>query len=488
MKTEHRRRRAWSIAVIAMCLVWLAGCAGQNQVAPLGQDQQLAAQLDAVLNRRAESGAVYTARVIDLSDARELYARDIDKPFIPASNLKLFVSSAALDRFGPDHAFATYLKFDGKNLWLIGSGDPGAGDPRIAAARGEKPTTMFDRWAAALKSRGITSVPGNLYYYDAALDGQWTHPSWSRSFLVDWYAAPVSGLNFNDNCVDVKIRPTTPGEPVAWEVMPPVRRIRIINESVTGTDRHEPEITREQNASVFRLKGPATRPVELESKPVTDPGAFFADALRTHLESNGILIVGMTERATAPAELLSEGFGVVAVHETKLSDILWRVNKNSQNLFAEALCKLLGWTEFQGASWEAGAGAVNAFLKRSGIDASGVRVVDGSGLSRENRVTSRAITELLTVMNRHKYADGFRNSLAVAGRDGTIRSRMKDIEGRVLAKTGYIGGVRSLSGYVQTRAGKWLAFSIIYNNIPGDVKPYEALQDEACRVMVDWAG
>lgn len=479
MKWDHRL--ALRLALVSL-LACVAGCTGRKQ----GHDLALGMRLDEVLERRADSGAAFVARVVDLSNGRELYGRDVDEAVIPASNLKLFVSAAALDRFGPEHAFKTYLKYDGQNLWLIGSGDPGPGDPRIAAARGEKPTTMFERWAEALRSRGIVSVPGKLYYYDGALDQQWTHPAWSRSFLVDWYAAPVSGLNFNDNCIDVKIRPTKVGEPVAWEVTPPARRVRIINEIVTSADRHDPEITRERDASVFTLKGPATRPAELESKPVTDPGAFFADALRTHLEGNGVSIVGATERGTPPAEMMDERYGVVAVHETKMSDVLWRVNKNSQNLFAEALSKLLGKAASGRASWEAGAEAVDAFLKQKGINSEGVRVVDGSGLARENRVTARAITELLTFMHRHPQAKAFRNSLAVAGRDGTIRNRMKDVEGLVLAKTGYIGGVRSLSGYARTRAGKWLAFSIIYNGIPGDVKPFEALQDEACRALVEW--
>lgn len=482
MKRNHRRVGEVVGTFLVALLVGLTGCAGKNA----GRDARLAAKLDEVLNSRAESGARFSARVVDLSNGRELYARDADEPVIPASNMKLPVSAAALDRFGPDHVFKTYLKFDGQNLWLIGTGDPGPGDPRIAAAKGDKPTSMFDRWAEALKSQGMSSIPGKLYYYDGALDQQWTHPNWSRSFLVDWYAAPVSGLNFNDNCIDVKIRPTKVGEPVAWEAMPPVRTVRIINESVTSADKHDPEITRERDASVFTLKGPATRPAELESKPVTDSGAFFADALRTHMESKGISIVGETERATPPAALMDEQTGLVGVHETKMSDILWRVNKNSQNLFAEALCKLLGKVDSGRASWEAGAEAVQAFLKRNGISSDGVRVVDGSGLARENRVTTRAISELLVFMHGHRHAEIFRNSLSVAGRDGTIRNRLKDIEGQVLAKTGYIGGVRSLSGYAKTKSGKWLAFSIIYNDVPGDVKPFEALQDEACRVLVQW--
>jgi serine-type D-Ala-D-Ala carboxypeptidase/endopeptidase (penicillin-binding protein 4) len=483
MKRDHHRAGGIVVTLVVALLAGLTGCASQKHA---GHDPQLAAKLDEVLSRRAESGAIYSARVVDLSNGRELYARDADRPVIPASNMKLPVSAAALDRFGPDHVFKTYLKFDGQNLWLIGTGDPGPGDPRIAAANGDKPTSMFDRWAEALKSQGIASIPGRLYYYDGALDRQWTHPAWSRSFLVDWYAAPLSGLNFNDNCIDVKIRPTKVGEPVAWEVTPPVKTIRIINESVTSADKHDPEIARRQDENVFTLKGPATRPAELESKPVTDAGAFFADAMRTHLEASGVSIVGATERANPPAEMLDEQTGLVAVHETKMSDVMWRVNKNSQNLFAETLCKLLGEADSSEASWEAGAEAVLAFLKRNGISDEGVHVVDGSGLARENRLTTRAISELLVFMHTHRHAQTFRSSLAVAGRDGTIRNRLKDIEGRVLAKTGYIGGVRSLSGYARTKAGKWLAFSIIYNNVPADVKPFEALQDEACRMLVNW--
>src|SRR5688572_9083311 len=270
MKWDHRLAFRLALVSLFACVV---GCAGRKQ----GHDLALGMHLDEVLERRADSGAAFVARVVDLSNGRELYARDVDKEVIPASNLKLFVSAAALDRFGPEHVFNTYLKYDGQNLWLIGTGDPGPGDPRIAAARGEKPTTMFERWAEALRSRGIVSVPGKLYYYDGALDQQWTHPNWNRSFLVDWYAAPVTGLNFNDNCIDVKIRPTKVGEPVEWEVTPPVRTVRTINEVVTSAEKHDPEITREANASVFTLKGSATKPADLESKPVTDPGAFFAD-------------------------------------------------------------------------------------------------------------------------------------------------------------------------------------------------------------------
>ena len=96
------------------------------------------------------------------------------------------------------------------------------------------------------------------------------------------------------------------------------------------------------------------------------------------------------------------------------------------------------------------------------------------------------ISDLLRTMWKHKEKRAFFDSLSIAGEDGTIASRMKDLKGRVHAKTGFIGGVRALSGYVKTEEGKWLAFSIIYNGIDGSVKPFEERQDNACRVLAAW--
>lgn len=472
----------------------------------------LAARLRPLLHRFDHAGAVVAARVVELPSGRELYADQVDDAVVPASNMKLAVTAAVLDRFGPDHEVKTYLALDGDDLWLIGTGDPATGDPGIAKKKGEKPTAMLDRWAAALKARGVTAVKGSLYYDDGAFDDVRVHPTWSRSFLTDWYAAPVAGLNFNDNCVDVTVRPAAAGEmggggdgrgdgggdrPAAFEVMPPTSAVRVVNATVTGGPG-ESAIGRDPDANLFTLTGGVTAETALENKPVIDPGAFFADALRTNLASHGIAIAGPTRRAGRP---LGGPAGprpeqLVAVHATPVRDILWRINKNSQNLFAEAMAKYLGraYEADRGGgggaaargSWAAGGEAVKAFLAGRGVDASRYVVVDGSGLARGNRVTARGQTDLLVAMSRHRHAAAFRDSLAVAGVDGTIGKRSTDIAGRVLAKTGYIGGVRALAGYVRTRNERWLAFAIIYNQIPGGVKPYEALQDDACRLIVEW--
>lgn len=468
----------------AVALLWLTGC--------FGPDRRLAERLDPILTRLAHTGATVTARVVTVPRGRELYARDVDVPYTPASNLKVPVSAALLDTFGLAHTFKTYLAVDGDDLWIIGTGDPGLGDPRLAKRRGSTVTGVFDAWADALQQRGLTHIAGDLVYYDGALDAQWVHPTWGDDAL-HWYGAPVSGLNFNDNCVDITVMPGEPGGPAAWEVQPPVRNITVINECWTA-DTHAPTIEKLPGGNVYRLGGTCARREELKSKPVEDPGAFTADALRTHLEGRGIRVAGTIRRAAAPpgGTLPPPPARVVAVHETTLRDILGRINTNSQNMFAEAACKLTGqaWALRQGrrvpGSWADGSAAVHAFLRRNGIDDRGLVVADGSGLSEDNKLTARLLTDLFVVMYRRPDSAAFIDSLAKGGVNGTLEKRFAGYEGRVFAKTGLIGGVRALSGYVRTQRNEWLAFAIIYNRIPGDVKPYEELQDEAVKLLIRW--
>jgi D-alanyl-D-alanine carboxypeptidase/D-alanyl-D-alanine-endopeptidase (penicillin-binding protein 4) len=475
-------RRAYG--ALGLALLLLGGC-----VAP---ERRLAGRLDEILTRLDDTGAIVAARVIELPERRELYARDADAPFTPASNMKVPVGAALLDTFGLEHTFKTYLAVDGDDLWIIGTGDPALGDPRIAQRNGTTATGVFDAWARALRERGITRIAGDLVYYDGALETQWLHPTWGDSVL-HWYGAAVSGLNFNDNCVDITVEPAEPGRPARYEVMPPVRDVTVINECVTDPN-HAPTIDKLPGGNIYRLGGTCAKREALKSKPVENPGAFTADALRTHLAGLGISIAGATRPAPEPlgGTIPPPAERVVAVHETALRDVLGRINTNSQNMFADAACKLAGqaWAARQGrrvpGSWADGSAAVHAFLKRNGVDERALVVADGSGLSVDNRVTARLLTELFAVMHKRPDGTAFVDSLAKGGVNGTLEKRFAGCEGHVFAKTGMIGGVRALSGYVRTRRDQWLAFSIIYNRIPGSVQPYEALQDEAVKLLVEW--
>jgi PBP4 family serine-type D-alanyl-D-alanine carboxypeptidase len=189
---------------------------------------------------------------------------------------------------------------------------------------------------------------------------------------------------------------------------------------------------------------------------------------------------------------------IVTVNATPITDVIARINKNSQNLFAECLCKANGQAfdakngRKSAGSWKSGGEAIRAFLEKNQIDTSVLAPMDGSGLSPANRVSARILTDLLAVIAARPDAEVFKASMSVAGVDGSIKDRMPEAKQMVWAKTGYIGGVSSLSGYVKTRGGKWLAFSFVYNNIKeekdddGDVKPFTGLQDEGCRILTWW--
>lgn len=426
--------------------------------------------------------SIYGCRIVDLNTGRQLYQHNIDQPLKPASNLKLFVAATALDRFGPDYQLKTILSYDGRNLWVIGGGDPSTGDPDMAKARHESLTLMFDEWAGVLHRQGIRKV-GNIYCDDRIFDQQMTCLSWGKEELGEWYAAPVAGLNFNDNCIDVTVLPAGKGQPMRVSVMPPVRNIRLVNQTRTQT-KDTAKIARHGMANDYLITGGADKKVNLDSKPVIDPSEFFADAMRTNFESHGIEFEGSNR-----PEPLSYGtrLEVLAVHNTKLADAIKRMDKDSQNLFAEAFDKLAGHDYAKGkepGSWALGFEAVKSFLKHNHISTQGLNMVDGSGLSDEDRVTVRQVSDLLVAMWHHPAGQAYLDSLPIAGVDGTISKRMKSVAGKVRAKTGFILGVRSLSGYIFTSHGHTLAFSIIFNQIPGSVKPYEAIQDRVCEKLV----
>lgn len=473
-------------AIGLIILSLLVGCASQPTT--------VAGKLDPILHQLDSGGAVLSARVVDLSTGAEIYSSTPDRRVVPASNMKLLSMATAVDRWEGNHPFKTYVAMDGDDLWIIGTGDPALGDPELAKQTGGTPLTTFEAWTVALKSLHVNRVKGSLIYYDGAFESQQVHPSWGRGELSAWFAAPISGLNFNDNCVDVTVAPSEPGKLARVSVMPPAtQEVKIVNECTTGRGRHA-DITRAEDANIYTLTGSCTRPTVLKSKAVVDPGVFTADAFRTYLSSQGITVVGPTTRASSPldGQLTPPMRKIVAVHQTLLADMLRRIGKDSQNLFAEGLCKLNGQAynadhgSDEPGSWASGERAIRLFLSRHHIDDSALTFADGSGLSHENQVSAHLISDILVTMAKSDRFGLFENSLTVGGVDGTIGSRFKDKPGRVYAKTGYVNGVRSLSGYVLTDDNRALAFSFIFNNIHGSVKPYEHLQDEACRVLMTY--
>lgn len=430
-----------------------------------------------------------------------IYQHKSDQPLKPASNQKILTSAAAMTLLPADFTYRTILARRGQDLVIIGAGDPSTGDPRMSKVSKQPITHVFHQWADALKSKGITKITGDLLFDDFVFEQQHVHPGWARQFnLQDWYCAPVGGLNFNDNCVEVLVKPAPrAGEVPEVSLLPPSMYMHLQNTTKTAS-KGEPRISRSRSdPTTILVSGPVSRgnnPDDAPSIAVPDPGMLFASACRTALAAKGIEIAGETRRLRIRAADLSlpPGLDIIAVDQQKMGEILWRVNKSSLNMFAEALVKTMGAYDGQGnvvaiGSYESGRAAMEKFLDGLDIRADGYVIDDGSGLSHANRITPDAIVAILRHMNAHPRREEWWSNLAVPGESvGTLRRRMKSLAGKVFAKTGSIGGVSALSGYVKASPDRIYAFSILCNdtNKARGMAPH-GLQDEICRILADSA-
>jgi serine-type D-Ala-D-Ala carboxypeptidase/endopeptidase (penicillin-binding protein 4) len=457
----------------------------------------LAGRLNAALAPGRKAEVVMGIRVLELPGGQEAYALNADKAFTPASNMKLVTTAAALDLLGLNFRYRTVLAHRGDDLLIVGAGDPGTGDPRLATLRGEPITAMFHKWADALKAAGLTEIRGQLLFDDSIFDSTWINPGWNAAELDTWYAAPVGGLVFNDSCVDVRVSPgPKPGEPLIVEMTPPTRTVQLINNSRTGGNG-TPLIRRKPREDVLLLSGQGSKRREIAPVAVHDPGLFFAGACREALVAKGIRLGEQIKRVRirqADGSLPAE-WKVIATHETPLVDVASRCNKYSQNLFAECMLKTLGYYHGQSAgdggtavgSWTTGRVAVRKFMMKAGLPPYECVIDDGSGLSHDNRLTPTHLTNVLRYMYNHPGREQYVHSLAVSGKEGTVKKRMKDISGQVYAKTGYVAGARTLSGYVSDRGGKrWACFSILVNGVKGGTRGYADIQDEVVRIVAQW--
>lgn len=452
----------------------------------------LAGSLDALLRRLPEQSATAAACVMDAATGQIVFQYRANEPMTPASAAKVFVMVAALKNLGPEFAFETVLGIRGQDLIVVGAGDPGFGDPELCKVRGQSVTAIFDAWAQIVGARGVSRWPGRLVLDDSIFDDERRHPTWPANDLGRWYAAGVTGLVLNDNCVEITVRPQ-PGGGTTWSIMPPLRdSVKVINGCHVG--KTGKAFLHHDGGGTYRLSGTIRSTWEFESVPHPDPPVMFADALRVAFEKQGISIMGDVVRArvrrsdgSLPADVT-----VLSVHVTPLKDVFERIGRNSQNLFAECLLKRLGYEEQRrnGAmdpqgSWSTGSRALIEALRACGVDVTGLVVADGSGLSRANVCSARQLATALTAARRLPGGAMLRDSLAVPGQAGSLRTAPRELAPYVRAKTGTMSGVRTLAGYLQSRSGREYTFAILFNNYKSSSAPYRDIQTRFCNLLVD---
>jgi D-alanyl-D-alanine carboxypeptidase/D-alanyl-D-alanine-endopeptidase (penicillin-binding protein 4) len=464
--------------VIARSVFALAVAAGPATSSPAAATAPRVATLqrriDAILDVPALASGWWGVEIRDVTTGRVVYARNAMRNVKPASTLKILATAAALDAFGPDHRFRTTVETAGRidgegrvvgDVYLVGGGDPNIS----GRFNGGRATAALEELADQLRAAGVRRVEGRIVAHEGLFAGERRGEDWSWGDLVWCYGAEVSALSFNDNCVDLEVAPAErEGEVVVVKSSPPSAYYRVEATAITsarGTPG-ELRLERDLGGNVIRISGthalgqaPWRGSVALE-----DPARYAGTVFREVLAGKGIETSGdvVTTSAALPA-----GRRVLASMESdRLSEIVKTVNKESQNLHTEMLLRHVGARRGGVGTMETGREAVEEFLLRLGVEPERWSLRDASGLSRSDLVSPHEMVSLLMAMDRHPHAAFFRDSLPLAGVDGTLENRMRGTlaEGRVQAKTGTIRNVNALAGYVTTRRGQRLAFYAAINH------------------------
>ncbi len=429
-----------------------------------------AQDFDELIPKEAKSNGKLGVLVKSLSTDKKILEHNSNKLFTPASNQKIITSATALSLLGSDYRFKTEFYSGGGiidgvlygGLYVKGYGDP------------TTTTQHLNSIVYELKKLGVKEIRGGITVDDSYFDDVRYGKGWKAEWKGDFYSPPISALTLNHNTFEIKVYPTKSGRVPAVELDPKGTNINIINKAITNSKKGGLTAKWLEEGKTIMLQGRISPRSSFYSLkiPISSPDIYTGSALRRILVDAGIRVNGFVGRGKVPKW--------AKLFYTHLSDplnsIITEYNKNSVNIIGENIIKTLG-AEFISAagSWEKGAQVISAFLNRLGIKDE-FEIVDGSGLSPLNRVTPHAITEVLRYAYKNKLIGfQFLSSLPIAGVDGTLKERFKssEVEGRVLAKTGYLNNVRALSGYVFTKSGDVLVFSILANGLGWKAKEFQ---------------
>ena len=458
----RRRLTVWVLGVI-FCGIFAA---------PVRAD--LSSRISHIVNRPSQRNVVFGINIVKASSGGSVYSLNGGRAMPPASNMKIVVTAAALKYLGADWWYETRVGLCGDSLVVIGSGDPLLGDRATDARYGRAPDWIFADIAAALKRAGRTSLKG-IVLDTGVFDDELVHPNWPVEQLNKWYACEVCGINYNDNCVDITVR--NKGGVIDVSVEPKTGFLDIIN-NVSATERQKGAVGayRTSRLNTVVLKGRCRRQQGPFSVAIERPAAFFGYLLAERLAEKGITVAGaIVERPVRDGEVVA----TLSTYRTSVADCIRRSNKNSLGLAAEALFKTIAACrggDGRGGSWRGGRKAVSEYLESVGVKSDKLFLDDGSGLSRENRLTAEAITAVFLDVYNGPHRRLYMDSLARGGVDGTIAKYFNNekYKGRIIGKTGYIKGVKSFSGYASADNGDYI-FSVLTENANG--KTRKAIND-----------
>jgi D-alanyl-D-alanine carboxypeptidase/D-alanyl-D-alanine-endopeptidase (penicillin-binding protein 4) len=405
-------------------------------------------------------------RILEARTGRTVYSHNAKTPLIPASNMKIVTSAAALHYLGADYEYTTKVGLAGRTLVVIGSGDPLLGDPSLDQALGRSEGWLFDDLASALKNARVEALD-NVIVDSTVFDDERVHPSWPEAELNRDYSCEVCGINYSGNAISMKV--TRQGNHVSIEIDPKTSFVTIRNQvrPITSGSGAVGAYRIPGQPNVLAVKGKCRIQQGPFNVAIEKPAAFLGYLVAEQLGVRGIGCTGdLLEMAFVP----DETYRPLASYKTPLVQCLKRCNTDSFNLAAECLAKTIAAKANGGrnGSWSLARERIGRYLKGLGLEPGEFVLDDASGLSRENRLSAGVLSTVLysvyTSANWSIYEDTF----AVGGVKGTIEDdfRQTPYKGRILGKTGYINRVRAFSGICKTDQGDYL-FSILANEANG---------------------
>lgn len=436
---------------------------------------ELKKAVNSLIGESSMKHASLSVCVYDMQNKKEVYSYNSQQSMVPASLTKLLTTATGFDKLGSDFRFTTTLCYSGNidnngtlhgNIFIIGGGDPVLGSYRYAQTL---PDSLFATWTQAVAAAGIKAVDGRVLYDASIFDNQPLHDNWPWGDVGNYYGCGASGLNFHENMFFIYFTPGSRfGFPASVARTEPAGlSLRIINNVSTGIANSGDNVIVYGDPSSTIRTCVGTMPINDKDFSVRaslpKPGQVCADLFTAHLRRNKIPVSGAASEAlsrptktTKILDYTSPTYYVIAQY----------TNITSNNIYAEAIHRYLGYATSGKGSSQNGMKAVNNFITKLKLENSGILLEDGSGLSTHNRMTADFACRFLIAMKQTSYFEDFEKTLALAGENGTVKNILNNLPSntKVRVKTGSMTGVRNFAGYIVRPDGEKYCFAIIANN------------------------
>jgi D-alanyl-D-alanine carboxypeptidase/D-alanyl-D-alanine-endopeptidase (penicillin-binding protein 4) len=452
-----------------------------------------------------ESKGDWGLLIVDAQTGETLYEKNADHYFVPASNMKLFTTALALAKLGPDYRFRTTLETRGAvspegtlsgDVVLVGRGDPNLSNRKFPFELKEEfdgaPEKVLAELADTLVARGVKEISGDVVGDDSYFPRERYPNGWEIDDMVWEYGAAISAIVVDDNTVALTLTPGEKmGDPVNATVAPLTPDFALQNGVTTSAAGLKPDLTltREPGASLVDVRGtlPAKSTPRKLVLAIEEPALHAASLLAAFLAERGVKVDGKIRAVHVPDADISPRTILAEHMSVPLADSVKLVNKISQNLHAEMLLRTAARQNGMWSTPEDLLKVAQDFYAAAGIAPDDVIQTDGSGLSRHDLITPRAVVTLLKYGQGQPWFAPYYASLPVAGIDGSLQDRMKGTvaAGRIHAKTGSVEHVRTLSGFAETASGRKLIFSFLSNNQGGKNHEVTDALNGLCVAMIE---